>query len=733
MSRVDRSEVRALAGYTTGRPGRRDVYDSLAADTITTSAITVFNVLHGYVKADSDALPSTNVALPDYSDLKDEIKKMVPGLAVRFYVENTGSLNLTLVPGAGGSADGSMLAPSGEKTTFALRIDSLTAYTVFRLQHSSSTGSASGGIWEHATDAATGSPIARLDAANPSYSPTEAIVCPAQGMNGTGAGFFVDVPAGGAIRAGSRTGGQWDDVNRGPGTAVFGTDNQATGDNSSVAGGKGSKITSTGAFIGAGTNHSIEADLSCIVGGENNVLNERYGIIGGGMGGIINLWSTFGAILGGENNIIGVLPGEIVASTHNFIGGGQENRVGATTVATHGVVGGGFNNAITRNHSVIAGGQSNVVDSELCFIGGGGGDNVTTFPNTIETNQPASVVVGGTNNHIYSNANTGGRNAIGGGSGNFIGVSGGIPALSNNVIAGGRDNRMLTLPTGVNDCGDNFIGGGHSNRIDGDVSLYFNVLVGGTDNTMLTLTTETSTGNFLGGGESNTIDGARGIEYSVLAGGFNNAIGYSQCVVAGGQANACSGGAFATISGGSSNVANGQRAAIGGGSENAAGTNACVPGGVGAIASQAGQVASANGYFAAAGDAQGTMQIVSRIQNDHGTAANADLYVDGIATPFYIASNSSYTVDVLLSGLTANGAQGWSYEIQANVRTDAAGTVTINAAPTNAIFTSDATYTAALVTSGANQWNVQAQYGGGGTAYTIRWVAVARTSEATFP
>ena len=154
---------------------------------------------------------------------------------------------------------------------------------------------------------------------------------------------------------------------------------------------------------------------------------------------------------------------------------------------------------------------------------------------------------------------------------------------------------------------------------------------------------------------------------------------------------------------------------------------------MGAVAAQPGEVSAANGYFTSAGDAQGTMQVIARISNNHGTSANADLYADGVATPFFIDSNSSYTVDVLVSGVTSTGAQSWSYEIQANVRTNAAGAVTINAAATNAIYESDATYTAALVSPGANQWNVQAQYGGGGVAYTVRWVAIARFARVTYP
>jgi len=601
MSRVDRSEVRALAGYTTGRPGRRDVYDSLTADTIATSAISVFNVLHGYVKADSDALPSTNVTLPDYADLKDEIKKMVPGLAVRFFVENTGSLDLTLVPGAGGSADGSMLAPGGEKTTFALRIDSLTAYTVFRLQHSSATGGGSGGggIWEHHTDAADGQ-YARLDPTNPGYSPSEGLVCPAQNMSADGSRFFFDLLSA-SVRGGQTTAGEWDVARRGLYSVAFGRNTVASG---------------IGTASLSGEDNIVQTPYSAVCSGQRNAIDATFGgcqynFIGGGTTNTIGAMVTQSiltnnGICGGTENSIGDSSNGIVNA--NFVGGGSKNFVASglsQANAENNVIAGGSGNSIAREHqaaadnNAICGGIENHVapihggaplQNNTCsenFVGGGTQNVIRS--NTQETYVCRYNVLCGGSSNLITNASACflGGGGGGGGSENLI-----SDQQEYGVLCGGRANILhpcTYVPT-TGEVTSNTIGGGGSNEIGEGAFGYgihlSNVICGGSGNLVHVVgdagTAYYARHNAIGGGTNNIIGNGAGpaprpqfVESCVVGGGSGNTIHAASdasaraCTIAGGDGNGIEGIAtdvdYATIGGGYANLARNDYAVIGGG------------------------------------------------------------------------------------------------------------------------------------------------------------------------
>ena len=95
-----------------------------------------------------------------------------------------------------------------------------------------------------------------------------------------------------------------------------------------------------------------------------------------------------------------------------------------------------------------------------------------------------------------------------------------------------------------------------------------------------------------------------------------------------------------------------------------------VPGGLNGKADKYGQIASASGYFAAQGDAQGTIQAVLRATVTHDDTDWHSLYLDGSSAKLTIAQDTVWTFDVLLVGTTSGCGDSFSYHFDGCVEND---------------------------------------------------------------
>jgi hypothetical protein len=117
----------------------------------------------------------------------------------------------------------------------------------------------------------------------------------------------------------------------------------------------------------------------------------------------------------------------------------------------------------------------------------------------------------------------------------------------------------------------------------------------------------------------------------------------------------------ASIGGGNGNSVTAAFGTVGGGQNNSAtALNATVPGGAGAVATQQGEMAYANGSFAAAGDAQASTFILRR--TTVGNQTNQSLYLDGTSLRLLVPAGETWTFTVWLTGRSSTGlSAGYMY------------------------------------------------------------------------
>jgi len=320
---------------------------------------------------------------------------------------------------------------------------------------------------------------------------------------------------------------------------------------SNIVGGDHNTIMlgSSNSFIGSGArNFMTNGDYSNIVGGHSNTLSAsthssvlggrentiqygNYSVVGGGYGDQIrqSIYSVVGGgqlnwILGGETNQHNVIGGGLANrigrwsfddAHRDFIGGGQYNKLSATTDAS--IVGGAYNHIRHSTAAFIGSGWNNKIigdiagipTSNMSFIGAG-------LSHIIEASKHSNIV-GGRENLVYHSEGS----HIGGGSGHTI--TNGTYSTYTSLIGGGRDN-VISAST------NSFIGGGDTNLIS----------------------TRGGEGSVIVGGTGHIITASQG--HSTIVGGLLNKItGYHSSFIGGGLYNQILGSAASIIGGGGSN------------------------------------------------------------------------------------------------------------------------------------------------------------------------------------
>ena len=202
-------------------------------------------------------------------------------------------------------------------------------------------------------------------------------------------------------------------------------------------------------------------------------------------------------------------------------------------------------------------------------------------------------------------------------------------------------------------------------------------------------------------------------EGSVASGNWANASGYQ--TLASGVASRAEG--WMTIASGANSYAHGE------------GTEATVrnaeASGRHALATHHAEKASSDGMFEVAGDAQRRL-INMKNEVDHTLTGWYELGTWGEAPGVLVPPHGAFNLRAQIIGMTEDAAQRWAYNLTACI-SRAAGAPVVDAVAVTALFESDANYDATVIITG-NRASV-AVGRTGGTAYTIRWVALVEIAQ----
>lgn len=310
---------------------------------------------------------------------------------------------------------------------------------------------------------------------------------------------------------------------------------------STIAGGRGNKLTKNCSFIGGGSNNTGSTAFSAIVGGGSNSISgsvaQNYSFIGGGSGnqigagcatiagGTLNcnfgLYATLGGGAGNVNNCQGAT-----------IAGGYYNEL----FGLYATVGGGYFNSASGDYSTIAGGSRNTGSGDYSGILGGRNNYIShNCSFAIGSNLTSTAVCTTFVNNLNVETSASAQHF----SGSFVGDGSGLTGISAGgvTIANDADNRVITA-----------VGNGTLNA-----EQYFQFDTG--KRGVCIGTSQTQTGNLessILGGRSNTIGVCANC--ATIGGGTNNEI----------TANSCRSG----ISAGSYNIITAKHSVIAGGCQN---------------------------------------------------------------------------------------------------------------------------------------------------------------------
>lgn len=352
------------------------------------------------------------------------------------------------------------------------------------------------------------------------------------------------------------------------------------------------------------------------------------------------------------------------------------------------------------------------------------------------SNHESRLILGSLKNAI--NAASGDASILGGGRSLAENVIGGQEGNVNNtlvsnlpadkaidadysVIIGGYDNVLNALASyvaGMHCLIREAAVGGHHAILGGSVHKInaggYHTVVGGTQNEI----SATGNASAILGGEENTIGAAA--EHSTIVGGKTNQATGSFSTVVGGTNNVASG-SSATVTGGNTNTASGQAAAVVSGRVNTASQIDSTAMGNGVNTSNRGGAALANGFFAAAGDAQTETFVCRRATTD---ATVTTLGIAGGATPPTIPADTTWLVrgTVVARNTDDAAAQSAGWTFTALVRKGPTGNAAIVGTPTITQVAADtgATTWAVAITAGVSSFNINVT---GEAAKSIRWVA----------
>lgn len=383
-------------------------------------------------------------------------------------------------------------------------------------------------IWRYAADPATAQNTVQLEILNPVYDPTADLLFPTTTAEGAGTRLFFDTSKG-AYRAGTVTGAQWNDANRGVGSVAMGVNSTASGAQSVVSGGEFNTASGIDSFVGGGNSNTANALEAIVVGGESNTASGDYSFIGGGESNqATGIRSTIGGgngnLASGVRSTIGGGAVSIASGVSSTVGGGEANNSGGPfppfppgPTVDYTTIGGGLNNVVTGLHGTIGGGAGNHAFAADSTIGGG-------IINNILTGALSGTIAGGSGNFIGD----AGDATVQPNSATICGGSGNIARNHFDFIGGGIDNQTFSGHTVFPLVSANVIGGGSDNDI-GHIAVPPNLpennprhcnILGGGANKLGVLAPNDVSFSTIGGGNLVFLDA----NHSVIGGGLGNKI-----------------------------------------------------------------------------------------------------------------------------------------------------------------------------------------------------------------
>lgn len=302
----------------------------------------------------------------------------------------------------------------------------------------------------------------------------------------------------------------------------------------------------------------------------------------------------------------------------------------------------------------LNGGTNTVLRTDADITFDYNGDSYTfpvgdgTIGQVLETDGAGQISWGDATVTMYEpgSAGTESIKTVGGGTndatGNYATVSGGI-----NNLASGLDS---------------FVGGGTTNT----ATVQHSAVVGGSNNEA------TGNNSFVGGGTTNkasgiqaTIVGGGNLGHtangtrSFIGGGADNVASAQDSTVTGGNGNTASGN-NSIVNGGSANTASSLNSSVGGGAVNTASATAShVTGGIYAIASRYGERSHAAGGFSATPGTAQHIELISR--NTTNNTTPTIMYIDGAASLITVASGTSLSAIINISGIEDDGTEAAHY------------------------------------------------------------------------
>ena len=250
--------------------------------------------------------------------------------------------------------------------------------------------------------------------------------------------MFFDKPKG-AFRAGTVTGNQWNDVNRGTNSTALGSNNIARGENSFAAG--NTNIANGTNSFAAGISNTVNGDSSVAAGNNNNTNGDNSVAIG-----FTNIVSnsapaSVSAAIGASNQITTSSTGSFAIGKSNYASGpgNQSVLIGVsnTTVdGDNGVAIGEYNTTSADNATAI--GQyctASGTNSVSIGYGTSSANNTAGVPGIT-----GSIAIGNTNSSTGADSVAIGKYCTASGSNSFAIGYGDIPGDSNSIrnIASGN-------------------------------------------------------------------------------------------------------------------------------------------------------------------------------------------------------------------------------------------------------------------------------------------------------
>lgn len=180
--------------------------------------------------------------------------------------------------------------------------------------------------------------------------------------------FFFDKSKG-TFHAGLANSTQWDEANRGVGTAVFGANNTAPSD-ASAAFGTGNSLTSSDYSAVFGLDNTVQnSEYSVVLGNASAVGSSNYAFVGPSDSSVIinNLYSSIYSGFSGEITDTSS-PDPSFIAFHNSILSGSSGQINSSRFSY--ISGGNSNSIEGGQHSRVMGGEFNVITGAWSVSGG---------------------------------------------------------------------------------------------------------------------------------------------------------------------------------------------------------------------------------------------------------------------------------------------------------------------------------------------------------------------------